>query len=337
MRLMRSIKLKKFKLKTSLSIIVPIYNVEKFLHKCLDSIIQSEWDDILYEIIIVNDSSPDGSLHIANNYAKEYNFITVISQDNKGLGGARNTGIRNANGDYILFLDSDDFLLPDKLHIVVKTTIKNRLDIMEFGAVRVDGEYKVIDEIFHKNDISSIDGITYAEKYNFENSVCNKIYNRNFLLANNLQFFERTFIEDAPFNSEAYFKAHSVASMKIVPIAFYQNINSITRKKREGLILKKFIADSIKVTSKIESITASILSLNSNSFYKRKVAIFTSGTLLMILRSGFSKEEKYSYISALKNCNLYPVKNYTGIIIRDVFIFFTNKNFFLQILLRLLK
>ena len=89
------------------SIIVPVYNVEKYVKKCLESIVNQTYRD--YEVIIVNDGSTDGSIRIVNQFIEEDpNRIRLINQQNKGLGGARNTGLENALGEYIVYLDSDD-------------------------------------------------------------------------------------------------------------------------------------------------------------------------------------------------------------------------------------
>lgn len=318
-----------------LSIIVPIYNVEKFLAKCLDSIIDNSWDNNAYEIIIVNDASPDGSIAIANDYALKNENITVITQENKGLGGARNTGIENAGGDYLFFLDSDDYLIKNQIQKVLGKGLKNNLDIIEFGAQRVDENYNYLDQIFKKNDTPVEDGSAYIANYNFENSACNKLYRRQFLLDHKIKFFEKTYVEDAPFNAEAFAKSKRVQAVRDVPVIFYQNRNSITRQKRTGDKLRKFIKDSIKVTVKIHEITNSNISDKARSVLAKRVSVFTSGILLMILRSNFSLAEKQIYISDLKNSQLYPVKNNAGIFIRDLFIYFTNNKFVLYFLLRL--
>ncbi|HJS00822.1 MAG TPA: glycosyltransferase, partial [Flavobacterium sp.] len=93
-----------------LSIIVPVYNVENYLRRCLNSLLDQDLclDD--YEIIIVNDGSTDSSLRIAQEYGNKFSSIKIISQENQGLSEARNVGIRNALGQYIYFIDSDDFI-----------------------------------------------------------------------------------------------------------------------------------------------------------------------------------------------------------------------------------
>ena len=97
-----------------LSIIVPVYNVADYLPKCLDSLLVQDLSQNEYEIIVVNDGSTDNSGKIAEEYSKTYSNIILINQENQGLSGARNTGIQNAKGEYVQFVDSDDYLEPNR-------------------------------------------------------------------------------------------------------------------------------------------------------------------------------------------------------------------------------
>jgi len=320
-----------------LSIIIPIYNVEKFLPKCLASVVINEWRGITYEIIVVDDASPDGSLTIAKEFSMKYPQIKIISQENRGLGGARNTGVRKAGGNYVFFLDSDDYLLPCVMNRVLLVVKKEQLDVAEFGAIRVDENYNKIGESFIKEHFTEVfSGTDYIEKYDFDNSACNKLYRRIFLLENNLNFLEKTYVEDAPFNAEVFVKAKKVMALAEVPVAFLHNRNSITRQKRTGAQLVKFVKDSIKVTHYIHTIALSGLPNLTEEVLKKRVAVFTSGTLLMILRSDLPRIVKKKYIADLQNNDLYPMYYRSKIPARDFFIKITNNRLILRFLLRVL-
>ncbi len=117
------------------SFIVPVYNVEKYLSRCLDSLLSQNYH--CYEIICVNDGSPDNSADILNLYQKKYSNIYVINQDNKGLGAARNTGVKHATGDYVWFVDSDDWIEPDSLNFLSNYIAKEGTkDMILFDAYR---------------------------------------------------------------------------------------------------------------------------------------------------------------------------------------------------------
>lgn len=117
------------------SFIVPVYNVEKYLSRCLDSLLSQNYQN--YEIICVNDGSPDNSADILQAYQEKHDNISVINQENKGLGGARNTGLQYASGDYIWFVDSDDWIEPDALYLLNNFIIKEGFkDMILFDASR---------------------------------------------------------------------------------------------------------------------------------------------------------------------------------------------------------
>lgn len=114
------------------SIVVPIYNVEKYLEKCLDSLVTQTYDNI--EMILVNDGSTDQSLQIAEKYLKKYEQIRLIDQENGGLSKARNTGMKLAKGKYLCFVDSDDWLEPNTVQEIVARMEAENLDLCLYGA-----------------------------------------------------------------------------------------------------------------------------------------------------------------------------------------------------------
>ena len=109
------------------TIVVPMYNVEKYIEKCINSLLNQTYQNI--EIIIINDGTKDNSLAIAERKAKEDRRIKIISQPNQGLSAARNTGIDNASGDYICFVDSDDFIHTDYVKLLLECILENDVDI----------------------------------------------------------------------------------------------------------------------------------------------------------------------------------------------------------------
>ena len=117
------------------SIIVPVYKSENYLDICLDSLLNQTFND--FEIICVNDGSPDNCINILRQYAKLDNRIKIYSQKNQGLSSARNTGLKYASGEFITFVDSDDFLSPAALDIMYKNITENNSDYMFSYVYRV--------------------------------------------------------------------------------------------------------------------------------------------------------------------------------------------------------
>ena len=178
-----------------ISVIIPVYNVEKYLKNCIDSVLAQNFKD--YEIILVDDGSPDNSGDICDEYAANYDFITVIHQKNKGQGGARNTAIDIAKGEYLLFLDSDDSILPNAFEYFHEQLCKFSFDIICFGMKNIDesGEtvltYRPID-----NGQKILNTKDYLIHY-IGNSFCaNKLYKATLFKNNNIRFPEKRWYED---------------------------------------------------------------------------------------------------------------------------------------------
>jgi len=236
-----------------LSIIIPVYNVEEYIEKCIKSVLCQNLANDDYEIIVIDDASPDNSIRIIKGIIKENPQVKLISQKNRGLGGARNTGLRNAKGDFILFLDSDDWYLPNVLNQIYTIGIKYSVDILEFGAQGINFDDKVV----YSHSISSNDeisnGLLYYQNYRYMDSACNKLYRRNFLIENELFFIEHIYIEDYEFNTRVFYKAKRVMAIDLIVAQFYQSSNSITRNF-DVIRQQKLKEDIIIVIKKINTL-----------------------------------------------------------------------------------
>lgn len=139
-----------------ISVIVPSYNVEQYIERCLNSILEQDFDD--FEIIIVDDGSTDKTGEIADNYAKKFRKVRVIHKKNEGLGFARNTGIEKASKDYIIFIDSDDYIEKNMLSNLYKTIVKNAADVCYSDFFRDYG-----DKIIKNNHLLGFGGVYYGK------------------------------------------------------------------------------------------------------------------------------------------------------------------------------
>lgn len=191
-----------------LSIIIPVYNVEKYVRKCLESIYNQNFPHDEVEIIIVNDGTPDHSMDIISEFVDEYTNITVINQSNQGLSMARNNGMLKSIGQYVWFIDSDDWIQDDAIQTILSCIKKYEMDIISTKLIRIkesDGS-KTIDKrnkyIEGKNFISGKDYLfdegSYAPVQQF-------IYKRSFLFDNKLTFLPKIRHEDAQFNLRALY------------------------------------------------------------------------------------------------------------------------------------
>lgn len=224
------------------SVIVPVYNVEGYLAKCLDSIIEQTIKDI--EIILVNDGSTDQSRNIAGEYSNKDSRITIIDKVNGGLSSARNAGLDVVKGEFIAFIDSDDWLDCNMLDAMYNSAIENNGDIIVCN-------FKIIDESTYKptedrgfdfnngvNFINEKNRSHYIYAYGYGDNVCNKLYKKELILENNIRFEknEEIYSEDLLFN--LYCSCH-IKKVCAINKPFYNRLirkGSITQSEKKELI-----------------------------------------------------------------------------------------------------
>ena len=180
----------------TVSIIIPIYNTEKYLKQCLDSVINQSYNNI--EIICVNDGSIDSCGKILELYKKKDSRVCVIERENGGRSAARNSGLLVANGKYVLFLDSDDTYTSNTCELALQSILDNNVDIVCFGTW-INGEAWDSDTSYYnikQNGIVQIDNKLLLE---INYSVCNKLFKRDLIENHLLRFPEGMIYEDAAF------------------------------------------------------------------------------------------------------------------------------------------
>lgn len=169
-----------------LSIIIPIYNVEEYIKTCFESIYSQGCDENLFEVIAVNDGTPDGSMTIVEEYQKKYSNLKIINQQNGGVSSARNTGITHAIGKYVTFVDPDDYLSINTLSPLCNKLSNSDCDILIMKLMTENGESYRWSGLFSENDI--VDGTTMYLKGYTRGSVCGGGYKKDFLIENNISF-----------------------------------------------------------------------------------------------------------------------------------------------------
>lgn len=220
-----------------ISVIIPVYNVENYLEKCMDSVCNQSFGDI--EIICVNDGSTDGSLDILKEYGQKDNRIEIIDQKNQGLGAARNIGLKHANARYVCFLDSDDYLDTTTLEKLHFNASSNDSDMVLFKFQTFDDNENVhnrsvefkIDEIFGDIDYSDFT-FTYRDVkkhvMNTAFSACLKLYKKDFLDSfDDFHFPENLSFEDIPFHVKVMLRASRMSFVNESLYFYRSNQDSI--------------------------------------------------------------------------------------------------------------
>ena len=211
-----------------ISIIVPIYNVEEYIEKCVDSLINQTYKNI--EIILVDDGSTDKSYDICKKYSETDSRIKLIHKENGGLSDARNVGIDNATGDYITFLDSDDWISYDYSEIMIKELQETNADIVMSNLVNVyDNDYVFeTKKTFGKKTYTNIEALEAFEDTISVVAVA-KLYKKE--LFDNLRYKVGKIHEDEFMFHRIFYRAENISCLDIELYAYRQRHNSITTSK----------------------------------------------------------------------------------------------------------
>ncbi len=212
-----------------LSLIIPIYNVEQYVARCLQSCLQQPYlTDEDYELIIVNDGTKDRSMDVVKELICERGNVTIIEQKNQGLSVARNTGLGAAKGEYVWFIDSDDWIEPGCLHQIIGQLEDTKVDIMQLQYRNVYADATPPEEHY-----SLTTGIQNGKEWFVQNkyhaAVPFMIYRREFLLQHQLSFYPGIYHEDSDFKPRAVYLADTCTTYnKVVYNYFKGNSSSIT-------------------------------------------------------------------------------------------------------------
>ncbi|MDY8136293.1 glycosyltransferase family 2 protein [Aquimarina sp. 2201CG5-10] len=289
-----------------ISVIVPMYNVAQYLQKCVDSVLQQNVGHEEIEIIMVNDESPDNSLEIANQLAEEHSCIKVVSQKNKGLGGARNTGVSNATGEYIVFLDADDWLVQNSLDKLLKLASDNNLDILEFGANLVNEDGEITSTVATNSEGKLYTGVTYYNTIKYSGSACNKLYSRLFWERHNLAFLEQIYGEDFEFNTRSFFYAQRVMATEIIGAEFLQTFNSITRNSDRSK-KDKYARDYITILTSIRDFFETHRDDENKEiikFFTERLTMVNVNAFYLLFKNNYSFREITNYRRTLRKNGL---------------------------------
>lgn len=294
-------------MKPLLSVIVPVYNVEKYLKRCLESILVQSWND--YEIILVDDGSTDSSAQICDLYAEKYEMIRVIHKENKGLSDTRNRGIEEASGEYVYFPNSDDWLEPNTFSELFDVIEELTYDIISFNREFVTSEEDKL--ISAKSRIQKLSGkqallemLKQSDVTGFAND---KIYRKKLFLDNDIEFPVGKYYEDLGTNYKLFLKATKVY---VTNQKYYHylitNPDSITQSWNEQKLQDMFgfyreIYYSPLIREKFEELEIEILQ-----------AFYING-LIHILSSLYKSNISAQYSDIEKDIKQEIVKNSLGV------------------------
>ena len=295
-----------------LSIIIPIFNAEKVLRRTLDSVLNQGLDEAEYELILINDGSIDNSLNICNEYAVNHpELIKVISKQNEGLPLTRNVGMSLASGDYIYFMDADDYLMPGGFRYLLDNFFSPDIDILAFFS-RTINDFD--EEHVPKWGISgkiTFEGTGCAFlQHSWLTFVWNIWYKKDFLLSHGLLFQNIRAVEDIMFNLQVLSMDPSlrIVSSKLYCYITYDDDRQLT-KKRDSAFLRSCIEGQMALFSYVSSLNKRFIeeynSYNMEILFQSALRSFMS----RYLSSDITVREFSVYIHRLEDLGLLPMMN----------------------------
>lgn len=268
-----------------LSIIIPAYNVEQYIEKCLTSCLEQDIPQSDYEIIVVNDGSPDNSLAVAERVAATATNITVVSQENGGLSAARNKGLSLAKGEYIWFIDSDDWI--EKNCLSSLTRLMDGADFIVIGSKKIWTDRQ---ELCYPQNADS--GKELLRK-GIQQPAPFYIMKREFLKTNDLKFKQGIYHEDMEFTPRMVYLADKIHTIKDCVYCYWQRENSITTTPNP-----KRAFDLLEVTDSLFRFKNEYVMPELQYVYDNIISLGLNNALSIISQS--SKEKQKEWLNALK-------------------------------------
>lgn len=311
-----------------LSVIIPVYNVEQYLERCVMSIVNQDVETDDYEIILVNDGSTDSSYVIACDLAEKYPNIRLYSQENKGQGAARNLGIRVAKGNYILFVDSDDYLLPNAFKRMLEAAEVHQLDIlvMQSKSMKEDGTFQQIycaplptETVFDGRHIL-LAGYRPA-------SVWAKLFRHQVIIDTIGGFVEGIIHEDVDFDMKLFTYARRVMFLNLCFYIYYWNSSSTDKLMNHDKIMKSMcsdvvIASDLKAFSSKKHLDMQL----QDVFLRHSNSLIASLCYALLTRYKYLPYSDKKYIvRTMKGQGIFPVKGGSNSCKTNRFLFLLKK------------
>ncbi|MTT32159.1 glycosyltransferase [Terrilactibacillus sp. BCM23-1] len=280
------------------SVIIPIYNKEKYLNDCIKSVVKQDYKNL--ELILVNDGSSDNSEEIINWWLLKDTRIKYIKQKNSGVSVARNNGVTNSNGEYVFFLDADDFLEKDAIQKLVEHTNKNTIDIVignhyeqEKGGYVKNNKFQ--NKLFRSDELRLLENKLefFISGSRSLSTVWNKLYKVDFLKRNKIRFQEKIHAEDRLFNLKCY-----VNDPNIKIINKYTYYFNIVENSRSRTYNNKFYEETISLFHSFYTYLSRINKEYENNDLLQLTLIYDMEKIFYFILS-YSNKKKYDLIRTL--------------------------------------
>jgi glycosyltransferase involved in cell wall biosynthesis len=302
-----------------LSIIIPLYNSEKYIINCVESLLRQNLSINEYEIIIIDDGSTDSSVALLEDILIDQTNILVYTQKNSGVGSAKNRGISLAKGKYIYFIDPDDYLASDVLKTIIDCAEKKELDVLTFLSKKTDSQSlkDSFSNIAKTSCTSILNGTDYVANHGFKNEVWWYVINRKYLLASGINFIEGRWMEDAIFTAELIIKANKMAHLPI-DVHRHVTVKGSAMTSREPEHYKKVIYDNANAATAYHKIIETLEytdNINKECLQRLKTRqqSFVFFMMVRMLKSTMKLTEIKKILNEMIQVKAYPLKSFIRI------------------------
>lgn len=300
-----------------LSIIVPVYNTEEYLPRCLDSLLDQDIPHDHYEIIIINDGSEGNCKEIVHHYQSKYPLIKYFEQANQGLFQTRNNGADLAVGKYLYTIDSDDYLATKILGPILFFMQEERLDIFGFDMVKTESSSFDFPQVTKAvlEALPIYDGQTYLSKFDYRKESVWFVADKNYLMENNIRYQKGIGFSDGLFSTASLLHAKRIAETPYRLYAYFQHPKSIlnnTSPDHLRRLLKRYEAttdDFTRFRHELEEKNVNV-ALPVMKRIRSKEVSYIFFMLIRIVRSNLSFREIDEILGRLKSKNIYPIRDF---------------------------
>lgn len=284
------------------TVIVPIYKVEQYIQKCVDSILGQTYRNL--EVILVDDGSPDNCPAICDEYQKKDSRVRVIHKPNGGLSDARNAGLDVATGEYVTFIDSDDWYAEDAIEILVGVMLQNAVSIACMRNASVSSDYTQVEKVSDTKEVRVISSNELLKRIcekTYSTSVCNKLFKRSLL--ENKRFVYGRLNEDFLTLCELLMPDYQVATVEYPGYFYYTRAESLTHTQSDRV---RPVQDALK--NSLELMKKASDTYPKLEQYFARIALYQARTLLFLISPDEMRRDSESILlinQCLRVCGKY--------------------------------
>ena len=311
-----------------ISLLIPVYNAGDFIHKCLKSILNQN-TSFEHEVVLVDDGSTDKSLEIIKAYQLEYSNIVLIQQENSGSAIARNTALKHAKGEFLWFIDQDDFIESDVLSKIYHILNTDSPEVVLMGWKHINSDGEILSQTKYENEIT--DGTSMMKRGLFPNQLWNKVISSSLMKENGLYFKENILMaDDFHMSFRVMFHAQKIVMADFYAYNWLSNPTSISNMGGHSH-LEKLALDSLLVGSDLERLIDNNHNDNKTIQFHKWLNKFWFGLFFSLYRFDYDLEFIKRIISEMKMRGVYPVSRSGLACKKSLFTAIPNSNIFFTI------